>query len=150
MAKEIEKKFLVTNDDYKSLAYKRVHIIQCYLSTEKKTTIRIRIYDNIAYLTIKGISIGIVRDEWEYEIPYSDAMEMINKLSDNKVIEKYRYLVKIDNYLWEIDEFMGQHSGLKIAEIELHEESERFPIPSFVGKEVTGNPKYYNSVLASI
>ncbi len=149
MAKEIERKFLVKSNDYKDFAKAKHHIQQGYLSTRKEATIRVRIKDNFAFLTIKGINAGITRDEWEYPIPMNDAIEML-KLCDNNIVEKQRYVVEFEGYTWEIDEFHGVHEGLIVAEIELTDEKKTFPIPSFIGEEVTGNVNYYNSTLAGI
>lgn len=149
MAKEIERKFLVISDDYKVLARAKHHIQQGYLSTRKEATIRVRIKDESAFLTIKGINAGITRDEWEYPIPLSDAVEMM-RLSQGSIIDKTRYIVEYENQIWEIDEFKGVHQGLILAEIELNDEAETFPIPQFIGEEVTGNVNYYNSTLARI
>ena len=150
MAKEIERKYIVINDVYKTLAYECSYIKQGYISTEKESTIRIRIIDKEAFITIKGITIGITRNEWEYKIPYSDACEMLDNITKGNLIEKRRYYLNHCGYKWEIDEFLGSHAGLVIAEIELKEEDEIFPLPVFVGKEVTDNPIYYNSTLALI
>ncbi len=150
MAKEIERKFIVVNDSYKAMAISAHHIRQGYLSVDKDATIRIRIKDNSAYLTIKGISVGAVRDEWEYPIPLADAKRMLNALSKGSIIEKIRYIVKHKDRIWEIDEFKGHHAGLVVAEIELKAEDDKFPLPCFIGEEVTGDVSYYNSSLAGI
>lgn len=149
MAKEIERKYLVEDDSYKSMAYSSSKIIQGYLSTRKESTVRIRIRDNHAYITIKGINSGVIRDEWEYEIPVADATEMLD-LCDGIVLDKTRYLVNYGDRLWEIDEFHGAHDGLVVAEIELGAENDTYPLPPFIGKEVTGDARYYNSVLSGI
>ena len=149
MAKEIERKFLVKNLGYRNIAKSKYVIKQGYLSTNKEATVRIRIKDSSAFITIKGLSVGASRDEWEYAIPYEDALSMI-KLSSGNTIEKTRYIVEFEGYTWEIDEFEGRHNGLIVAEIELTDENETFPIPPFIGKEVTGNVKYYNSTLSKV
>ncbi len=149
MALEIERKFLVINDDYRLMASKSVNIKQGYLSTRKESTVRIRVKNNRAYITIKGINTGATRCEWEYFIPYDDAIEMI-ALSQGVVIDKIRYIVEYEGFIWEIDEFKGAHEGLVVAEIELKDEKETFPIPPFIGEEVTGNVAYYNSTLAGV
>lgn len=149
MALEIERKFLVINDDYRLMASKSVNIKQGYLSTRKESTIRIRVKNNRAYITIKGINTGATRCEWEYSIPYDDAIEMM-ALSQGVVIDKIRYIVEYEGFIWEIDEFKGAHEGLVVAEIELKDENETFPIPPFIGEEVTGNVAYYNSTLAGV
>lgn len=149
MALEIERKFLVINDDYRLMASKSVNIKQGYLSTRKESTVRIRVKNNQAYITIKGINTRATRCEWEYSIPYDDAIEMMS-LSQGVVIDKIRYIVEYEGFIWEIDEFKGAHDGLVVAEIELKDENETFPIPPFIGEEVTGNVAYYNSTLAGV
>lgn len=149
MALEIERKFLVINDDYRLMASKSVNIKQGYLSTRKESTVRIRVKNNRAYITVKGINTGATRCEWEYSIPYDDAIEMM-ALSQGVVIDKIRYIVEYEGFIWEIDEFKGAHDGLVVAEIELKDEKETFPIPPFIGEEVTGNVAYYNSTLAGV
>lgn len=148
MAKEIERKFLVKDDSYKDVASGKKHIIQGYLSTEIKATIRVRIVDDNAFLTVKGKNDGAVRDEWEYPIPVKDATEMLDRLTTGTVIEKTRYIVDYEGKRWEIDSFKSPVAGLVVAEIELTSADERFAIPPFIGKEVTGDPAYYNSAIA--
>ena len=150
MAKEIERKFLVISDLYKSMALSVVYIEQGYLSLRKEATVRVRLKGDCAYLTVKGISQGAIRDEWEYKIPIVDAHDMLERCGEGNVISKHRYEVMFEGHLWEIDEFHGQHEGLVVAEIELGAEDETFPLPPFVGDEVTGNPAYFNSSLAGI
>lgn len=149
MALEIERKYKVVNDDYRAMASRVYNIKQGYLSPRKEATVRVRIKDENAYLTIKGINNGATRNEWEYSIPYEDAIEML-KMSQGVVIEKNRYIVEYEGFVWEVDEFKGAHDGLVIAEIELKDEKETFPSPSFIGEEVTGNVAYYNLTLAGI
>lgn len=147
---EIEKKFLVHDDSFKHAAEKSVHIIQGYLSTVPERTVRIRIKDNSAYLTIKGKSnaSGTTRYEWEKEIPVADARELL-KLCENAVIDKTRYLIKSGQHTFEVDEFYGDNQGLIIAEVELNDEHEAFIKPAWLAKEVTGEDKYYNARLMS-
>lgn len=150
MAKEIERKYLVTNDCYKELAVGSHHIVQGYLSTEPRATVRIRIYDEQGYITVKGITEGIRRDEWEYSIPVEEARAMLS-LCGSKVIDKTRWLVPAsENLVWEVDEFHGRHRGLTVAEIELPSETTPVPPASFIGREVSGEPEYYNSSLAGL
>lgn len=148
MAKEIERKFLVTSASYREMACDRRHIIQGYLSTEVRATIRVRISDDKAVLTVKGRNEGAVRDEWEYPIPAGDAAEMLDRLSTGAVIDKTRYIVMYKGHRWEVDEFHSPVEGLVVAEIELKSADETFDIPPFIGEEVTGNPAYYNSSMA--
>lgn len=149
MALEIERKFLVINDIYRLMASKSYNIKQGYLSTRKDATVRVRIKNKNAFITIKGLNKGATRCEWEYSIPYDDAIEMM-ALSQGVVIDKIRYIVEYEGFIWEIDEFKGAHDGLVVAEIELKDENETFPIPPFIGEEVTGNVAYYNSTLVGV
>lgn len=149
MALEIERKFLVINDIYRLMASKSYNIKQGYLSTRKDATVRVRIKNKNAFITVKGLNKGATRCEWEYSIPYDDAIEMM-ALSQGVVIDKIRYIVEYEGFIWEIDEFKGAHEGLVVAEIELKDENETFPIPPFIGEEVTGNVAYYNSTLAGV
>lgn len=149
MGKEIERKFLVKNDSFKALATYSSEIIQGYLSTNPDMVVRIRIIENNAILTIKGRNHGIVRDEWEFEIPKEDAQEMLHAFK-GKIIRKVRYYVPAtDGLQWEVDCFKDSLDGLIIAEIEIPSEHSEVELPSFVGEEVTGNTAYYNSNLVA-
>lgn len=147
MAKEIERKFIVTGDSYRESASSCRNIRQGYLSRDADATVRVRTIDDRAYLTVKGRNRGIVRDEWEYEIPVADAIQMLERCCKGTVIVKKRYLVKHEGYLWEIDEFMNPAGMPVMAEVELADDQEKPPLPDFIGMEVTGNPSYYNSNL---
>ncbi len=149
MAFEIERKFLVKTDDYKSIAYKKFDISQGFISTDKNAVVRIRITDDKAFITIKGKSnkSGTTRYEWEKEIPLDDAKQLM-LLSKTSPIVKTRYLVKIKIHTFEVDVFFGDNAGLVIAEIELTDEHEIFIKPDWLGEEVTGKLKYYNVMLA--
>ena len=146
MGKEIEKKFLVKGSQWKSLA-KGTPYRQGYLSTVKERTVRVRTIDEKGFLTIKGITIGISRMEFEYEIPASEAGQMLDKLCEKPLIEKHRYKIGIDDKVWEVDEFHGVNEGLVIAEVELSDEKEEVNIPEWIGAEVSGDPRYYNANL---
>lgn len=146
MAFEIEHKYLVLNDSFRLMTIHKHHIVQGYLSREPKRTVRIRRFDNLAFITIKGKNSGDTRIEFEYEIPIEDFIQLIN-LSDGRIIEKTRHIVEYEGYKWEIDEFHGELAGLIIAEIELPESTHNYPLPPFIGKEVTSDPTYYNSNL---
>ena len=145
MAKEIERKFLVVNDSYKELCNTVLNISQGYITTDKKAVVRVRTCNEKGFLTIKGENSGAVRDEWEYEIPVADARDMLERCADGAVITKTRYIVPFEGWIWEVDEFHGHNEGLVVAEIELPSADSPFRVPLFVGKEVTGNPAYYNS-----
>ncbi len=146
---EIERKFLVLSEEYKSEAYKKTKIIQGFLNTHKERTVRIRIKGEKAFITIKGISNleGTTRLEWEKEIPVLEA-EMLLKICEPSLIEKTRYEVKSGKHIFEVDEFYGENKGLVVAEIELNSENEDFEKPLWIGKEVTGDVRYYNSLLS--
>lgn len=146
MATEIERKFLVTDQSFKQMARSSVEIIQGYLSTDARATVRVRIKGDRGYITVKGLTSGCRRSEWEYEIDSADAREMAGLCRD-RIIEKRRWLVDYEGYTWEVDEFFGRHAGLIIAEVEMQSENERPALPPFVGEEVTGDPRYYNSTL---
>jgi len=146
MAKEIERKFLVTGDVWRNLAVGTAYR-QGYLSTVKERTVRVRTIDDKGFLTIKGITVGATRAEYEYEIPAVDANEMLDDLCEQPIIEKKRYKVPLDGFVWEIDEFGGVNEGLLVAEVELESEDQAFPKPDWIGEEVTGDPRYFNSNL---
>lgn len=150
MSKEIERKFLVTDDSYKAAATDKLEIAQGYLSTDADATVRVRISGEKAWLTVKSRNRGAVRGEWEYAVPVGDAREMLASCCGGRLIEKTRYIVDAGGGLrWEVDEFHGRHQGLVVAEIELPAEDTPFVKAPFVGREVTGEPEYYNSSLAS-
>lgn len=148
MAKEIERKFLVSSTEFIHLAESHSHIRQTYLSINPDATVRLRIRDDKAYLTIKGRNAGAVRDEWEYQLPVRDAEEMADRLCGGFSIDKTRYIVDYRGWKWEIDLFHGRHEGLILAEIEMPTADSHPPLPPFVGPEVTGDPRYYNSTLS--
>ena len=145
---EIERKFLVLDDSYKSLSYAHSHIMQGYICSERGRTVRIRIRDTRAYITIKGPSTdnGLSRYEFEQEIPLDDAQQLM-QLCEPGIIDKTRWLVKSDRHTFEVDEFHGDNDGLVMAEVELENEQDTPKIPHFIGKEVTGDRRYYNSQL---
>lgn len=145
---EIERKFLVRSEEFKTQATKKFRIIQGFLNTHPERTVRIRIRGDQAFLTIKGKSSknGLTRFEWEKEIPVVEAEELM-KLCEPGIIEKTRYLVEIEEHTFEIDEFFGENQGLIVAEIELHSENDIFEKPEWLGEEVTGELRYYNSQL---
>jgi CYTH domain-containing protein len=145
---EIERKFLVLDDSYKSLSYGSSHIRQGYICSERGRTVRIRIRDEHAYITIKGPSLngGLTRYEFEQEIPFDDA-EKLMTLCDPGIIDKTRWLVKSGHHTFEVDEFHGDNDGLVMAEVELASVDEPYEKPAFIGQEVTGDRRYYNSQL---
>lgn len=147
MEREIERKFLVRGE-YKSQAYASSRIVQGYICSARGRTVRVRIRDTKGYLTIKGASdaAGMSRYEWEREIPLAEAEELM-KLCEPGVIDKTRYLVRSGRHVFEVDEFYGDNQGLVVAEVELTSETEPFEKPAFIGREVTGDVRYYNSQL---
>ena len=147
MAQEIERKFLVIGD-FKSQAFEQSRIVQGYISSARGRTVRVRIRNGRGYLPIKGASneSGTSRYEWEKELPLHEAEELM-KLCEPGVIDKSRYLVRSGKHIFEVDEFYGENEGLIVAEVELNAEDEAFVKPSFIGQEVTGEVRYYNSQL---
>jgi len=146
MAKEIERKFLVIGNAWRALA-KGTMYRQGYLNSDKERTVRIRTADARAFLTIKGITVGATRSEYEYEIPFQDGKEMLDGLAEKPLIEKLRYKIPSRNLTWEVDEFLGDNVGLIVAEVELAREDQALEKPSWVGDEVTGDPRYFNANL---
>lgn len=148
MSREIERKFLVSGD-FKSQAFRSERIMQGYLSSVPERTVRVRIKGNEGFITIKGKSnaSGLTRYEWEKEIPVDEARELL-QLSEPGMIDKTRYLVQVGKHVFEVDEFYGENEGLILAEIELQSEDEPFEKPEWLGKEVTGDTRYYNAMLS--
>ena len=146
MAQEIERKFLVVGE-YKNLAHTSMHLVQGYIASGSRT-VRVRISDDRAWLTIKGPSMdgGLSRFEWEHEIPAKEALVLL-PLCEGALIDKRRYLVDFEGHTFEVDEFYGDNEGLVIAEVELQSVDEPVVYPDWIGKEVTGIRRYYNSYL---
>ena len=147
MAQEIEKKFLVAGD-FKPFAKTATRITQGYLSSVPEHTVRVRVKGEKGFITIKGIGnqSGASRYEWEKEIPVAEVEELL-KICEPGVIDKTRYLVDAGDHTYEVDEFYGDNEGLVVAEVELSDEAEAFVKPEWLGEEVTGDVKYYNSML---
>ncbi len=148
MAQEIERNFLVKKDRFKNEAVKATRIVQGYLSSAPERTVRVRIRGDKGFLTVKGIGneTGASRFEWEIEIPKEDAEKLL-RICEPGIIDKTRYLVKIGEHVFEVDEFYGENEGLVLAEVELKAENEAFEKPAWLGEEVTGDVRYYNSML---
>ena len=146
---EIERKFLVTTKDFKSEAFKQTRIIQGFLNTDKERTVRIRIKGEKGVLTVKGLSSndGLTRFEWEKDISKVDAKKLLT-LCEKGIIDKIRYEIKSGNHVFEVDEFLGDNLGLIIAELELENENDSYAKPDWLGEEVTGQIKYYNSQIS--
>ena len=154
MGIEIERKFLLKNEDWKSLVSKSTVFKQGYLVSganlddqnleQGKSSVRIRIEGECANINIKSMTLSITRQEYEYSIPLDDALKMLDELCEKPLVEKTRHIVKYDSHKWEVDVFSGANEGLVVAEIELNDEAEKFSIPSWIGQEVSDQVKYYN------
>ncbi|MDY3115436.1 MAG: CYTH domain-containing protein [Sutterella sp.] len=148
MAKEIERKFLVKGDAWRMLSM-GTYYRQGYLNSTKERTVRIRTVGDKAFMTVKGPTVGVTRMEFEYEIPYDDCVTMLENLAEKPIIEKKRYKIARGDLVWEIDEFFGVNEGLIVAEVELQSEDQAFDKPDWIGEEVSGDPRYYNSMLVA-
>ena len=150
MSLEIERKFLVLNQSFKEDAFKKSYIKQGFLNSSKERTVRVRIIDENAFITVKGKSnkAGTIRFEWEKEIPVKEAQDLM-LLTEKTIIEKHRFYIKSNQHIFEVDAFLGENFGLIVAEVELSSENENFTKPSWIDKEVTGEVKYYNSSLSN-
>lgn len=147
MGVEIERKFLLAHEGWRSEVEASFDIRQGYLSVDPTATVRVRTKGDTAYLTVKGQAKGLARAEFEYAIPYADADEMLRTLCGTRLLEKRRHLVRCGGHLWEIDEFFGMQAGLVMAEVELRREDEAFVRPEWLGREVTDDPRYLNARL---
>ncbi len=149
MAHEIERKFLVRGDAWRAAARERLEIRQGYLCLDPERTVRVRLTGGAGFLTIKGLTRGRTREEFEYPIPATDA-ETLLPLCLPPLLEKTRHLVEHKGKVWEIDEFHGRNDGLIVAEIELDSEDEEVPMPDWIEREVTDDPRYFNARLAEV
>ena len=147
MGTEIERKFLLTSDAWKVLA-PATRYRQGYLSSRKERTVRVRTINDKGFLTIKGVSAGVTRMEYEYEIPVEDANVLLDELCEQPLIEKNRTKIDFTGSVWEVDEFFGENEGLIVAEIELESEDQQFEKPVWIGEEVSGDSRYFNSSLS--
>jgi CYTH domain-containing protein len=145
MALEIERKFKVKEGVWRNEQGTKYR--QGYLNTDKERTVRVRTMDDKGYLTVKGVSRGAVRVEYEYEIPKVEAEAMLDDLCEKPLIEKTRCKIEHKGLVWEVDEFLGENSGLIVAEVELESEDQKFVKPKWIGEEVTGDPRYFNANL---
>lgn len=146
MGIEIERKFLVNGDAWRSLG-QGTRYRQGYLSTVKERTVRVRTIADKGYLTIKGVNEGIARLEFEYEIPFDDANTLLDDLCERPLIEKDRYKIPCSDHTWEVDEFFGDNTGLIMAEVELESEDQAFETPEWISQEVSDDPRYFNANL---
>ncbi len=148
MAREIERTFLVAGDAWRALAEGVVYR-QGYLSTDVERTLRVRVAGPKGTLTVKGMTVGATRTEFEYEIPLTDAEAMLDALCIRPLIEKTRHRIEFDGLVWEVDVFAGDNHGLVVAEVELAREDQAFRLPDWIGEEVTDDPRYYNANLVA-
>jgi len=146
MGQEIERKFLLANDGWRGLV-EGVAYCQGYIATQGHRTVRVRIAGPTGYLTLKGPVQGLSRPEFEYEIPVDEARDILETLCDRPFVAKTRYKIPVGDFVWEVDEFEGDNAGLILAEVELRSEEQSFERPSWIGQEVTGDRRYYNSYL---
>lgn len=148
MAKEIERKFLVKGSAWKEQA-EGVLYRQGYLNSMKERVVRVRTIGDKAFLTIKGITAGVSRLEFEYEIPFAEGKQMLDELVEKPIIEKNRYKIRQNGLVWEIDEFLGDNQGLVVAEVELQDEQQALNLPDWIGEEVSADPRYFNNNLVA-
>lgn len=146
MGVEIERKFLVCGDAWRDLAAPLL-LRQGYLSSHPERVVRVRIEGEAAMMTVKGRSVGASRGEWEYPIPLADAEELLTRLCEQPLVEKYRRRIAFGGLIWEVDEFLGANAGLVVAEVELSSEEQVFDKPDWVGAEVSDDARYFNSNL---
>jgi adenylate cyclase len=144
MSAEIERKFLVKSDRWRSLAVREQRIAQGYLANTDRGSVRVRLMGDRAFLSVKSMTLGVTRSEFEYPIPADDARYILQNLCLRPIIEKTRYYIEQDPHLWEIDVFGGENAGLIVAEIELNHADEEFTKPDWLGAEVSDDPRYYN------
>ena len=149
MPKEIERKFLIAQDGWKAGVQRSSFFAQGYLSYDPERTVRVRETDTHGFLTVKGLTVGLSRDEFEYEIPKDEAATLL-KMCEHPPIQKRRYFVAHEGHLWEVDIFEGANEGLEVAEIELRREDEEFVRPEWLGEEVSGDRRYSNSSLSLV
>lgn len=147
MGIEIERKFLLTTDDWRKSAGQPVLYLQGYLVGSEQSSVRIRVEGDKAFINIKSATLGIRRQEYQYPIPVEDAEKILDDLCEKPLIEKHRYFIQQDSHTWEIDEYFGDNEGLIVAEIELESEDEIFEKPAWIGKEVSDDTRYYNVCL---
>ncbi|MCW8904276.1 CYTH domain-containing protein [Sedimenticola sp.] len=147
MALEIERKYLVINDKWKENILSESVLKQGYIANQPNATVRIRIASEVAYLNIKSATTGITRAEFEYQIPLPDAEQILEQVAEHPFIDKTRYKVQWGSHVWDLDLFAGENQGLIMAEVELNSEDESFELPPWAGKEVSGDPRYYNASL---
>lgn len=144
MAVEIERKFLLSSERWRATVTRSVEIVQGYIAESDTASVRVRVADQNGSLNLKGLTLGITRKEYEYDLPVAEAREILAELCAARVITKTRHHAEHEGHNWEIDEFAGRNTGLVVAEIELSSENEVFARPEWLGEEVSGDPRYYN------
>jgi len=149
VAREIERKFLVVNDDWRRQVHRSLEMRQGYMAAGGRSSVRVRLSGDQAWLNIKSRTVGVERHEYEYEIPAADGREMLEGLCEGPLIEKTRHEVPVAGHLWEVDVFEGDNAGLVVAEVELGRADEPFVKPGWAGEEVSHDPRYYNAALVS-
>ena len=147
MGIEIERKFLVVDDSWREAASAGMRYRQGYLSTDPRNSVRVRVCGDKAWLNVKSVASGMVRREYDYEIPSADAQAILEELCVKPLIEKTRFIVEHDGHAWEVDVFEGDNAGLVVAEIELEAADDEFTLPAWAGEDVSGDPRYYNQRL---
>jgi adenylate cyclase len=149
MGTEIERKYLLVNDNWRKSADEGIYMVQGYMGSNEKSSIRIRIHGDTANLNIKSKTIGIQRSEFDYPIPVDEAKEILESLCDRPFVEKTRFHVMFKGHEWEIDVFAGDNDGLVVAELELSSVDEDFALPDWLGDDVSDDPRYYNVCLVT-
>ena len=144
MGLEIERKYLVVNDQWRDAVVSKSRLQQGYLANQANASVRVRVSDDRAWLNVKSTTVGISRHEFEYEIPLQDAREMLQHVAEKPFIDKTRYRVRHGEHIWDLDLFAGENAGLVVAEVELESESQPFELPPWVGDEVSDDTRYYN------
>lgn len=148
MGVEVERKFLVSDETWRDGVTSATRIVQGYVAQTDRATVRVRVKGERGFLTIKGVSVGIARSEYEYEVPVPDALAMLEELAAGPVIDKVRHLVPVGAHVWEVDVFAGANAPLVMAEVELADSGEEFVRPAWAGADVSDDPRYYNVNLA--
>ncbi len=149
MALEIERKFLVKDDSWMASVHSSTPIMQGYLASTARATVRVRVKGERAFITIKGATSGVTRSEFEFEVDVDDARTMLATLAEGPVIDKVRHEIRVASHIWEVDVFAGDNEGLVMAEIELADADEEFELPGWAGQEVSDDPRYFNVNLAA-
>lgn len=148
MGVEVERKFLVSDESWRDAVTSATRIVQGYLAQTDRTTVRVRVKGERGFLTIKGVSVGIARSEFEYEVPVADALAMLEELAQGPIIDKVRHMVPVGDHVWEVDVFAGDNAPLVMAEVELASPDQEFARPPWAGTEVSDDARYFNVNLA--